>query len=522
MGALTLKVFSNEVRDWELIDHESFDPTSSFGVSLKLSLRGNKICQVEPNDSKYPWITDKARLFFDGMFVKDEINKTKKVWNSFFLDLFDLMYFTDHLNFQKKKIFFIIFLFENINIEVLNLLYLMSQKISSLKLRRLNFFYGENDFEINYQLSTSVQPHYLAKSTLAILLNTDLRYEGYLLNLKLRQRFFKGNFKTFSVGSLLNLTFPTVNLGSNFNTLKILSEGVHLVCQEFKTSCFPILITNTEFFKRKDSKSIFEVFKKTIFNCLNVLNHNLSSAGINTVLNFLPLSESDFCTYYSLYFVNAPIKSSSNFKNFVELFLLNSLSKSKKKNQNKLFIDQNANYNQNNFFTKIKKKFCSNYYDLPCNLFLEDSETFIDTQGIFKRSTKIISLKPPSKSSWQILRKIFVKTNSVFFYNQKKDYNIVNFDVTNSTNFKNYSAFLFYATQMFTNLSFYLTKQNLPYFDSKILNSIKKTKTKIRLTKLKSWLDDFFSENGKNSFSQNSLILNNCSKNLRKNLTNFF
>jgi hypothetical protein len=45
---------------------------------------------------------------------------------------------------------------------------------------------------------------------------------------------------------------------------------------------------------------------------------------------------------------------------------------------------------------------------------------------------------------------------------------------------------------------------------------------KLLNTKVKSWLDDFFNNNGKDSFSYNSSVLVNCSKITRSSTTNFF
>jgi hypothetical protein len=36
MGALTLKAFSDELREWEFIEGEGIDPTDSFGVQSKI------------------------------------------------------------------------------------------------------------------------------------------------------------------------------------------------------------------------------------------------------------------------------------------------------------------------------------------------------------------------------------------------------------------------------------------------------------------------------------------------------
>ena len=158
---------------------------------------------------------------------------------------------------------------------------------------------------------------------------------------------------------------------------------------------------------------------------------------------------------------------------------------------------------------------------MPSNLFLEDNETFVNTQGLIKRTTKLIHFKKDSKTNWQITRKFYANTKSVVFFNNKKDNNLINFDSVNSFNFKNYTNFQFYAVQTLTSLSFYLTKKNSPLTVSPVI-SVKPVKTKVLNTKVKGWLDDFFNGNGKDSFSYNSSVLVNCSKITRSSTANFF
>jgi len=529
MGALTLKVFSNELREWELIEAEAIDPTNSFGVSLRLSLRENQIYLAEPNDPETPWITDKARLFFDGMFIDKSNNKDNTIlWESFFKNFCEQLYFIDYLNFKKKTVFSLVFIFENLSLEVLNILYLLKQNNSLIKVRQAEIYNVNNDLEINYQLNDSLNSSCLTKSNLALLLNTNSRFEGYVLNLSLRQRIFRGDFKLLSIGSMLNLTFPIEDLGSNFNVIRSIAEGTHFTCQSFKTSNNPLLITNTEFFKRKDSKIFFNVLQKAnIFktnnNNLNILSHSLSFVGTNSLTKFLPLASEDLKNFFGFYFINVSLKASSNVKHCIQLHLLKLLSQNNPtQNIQNFFVNQSSDFNNMDFLNKFRGKVYKNYYHLPSNLFLEDSETFINTEGVIKRTTKLISYKKNAKSNWQIIRKIYFKTKLAIFFNQKKDNDIINFDSINIFNFKNYLMLHFYATQTFTNFSFYLTKQNLPYFKFKLKSDIKKTKTKIFFTKLKNWLDDFFTGNGKDFFSYNSSVLMNCSKISRMSSTNFF
>ena len=518
-----MKVFSDELREWEFIEGEGIDPTDSFGVNLRLSVREDQIFLAEPSDLDTPWLTDRGRLFFDGMFEKsvsdDIIN-----WSHFFESLAESIYFFDHLNLQKQNSLSLTVVFENVSIEIINMLYLIEQSYSFVKLRKAENFNIDNDFEVA-QLNSTLNKSKLFMSNLGIVLNTNTRHEGYALNLSLRQRFLKGDFKLLYIGSILDITLPVSNLGSNMSIMQSISEGTHLSCQDIKNSDFPLLITNTEIFKRKDSKHLIKMLKytgiiNTAWNGLNILNHSISSAGVNSLNTFLPISSEDFGNFFGLYFINTSLNSVPNIKKLIDLQLLNILFSSNQSNA-KFFIDQNNNTENKDIYEKLKSKMVQKYSYLPNNLFLEDNETFINTQGLFKRITKLINFKKDSKSNWQIIRKFYANSKTLSYLNNKKDNNIVNFDCINVFNYKNYINFQFNAVNALTSLSFYLNKQNKPMIKS--LNSpIKDTQSKVFNTKLKNWLDDFFMGNGKDSFSYNSSVMSKSSKIIRINSTNFF
>jgi hypothetical protein len=307
--------------------------------------------------------------------------------------------------------------------------------------------------------------------------------------------------------------------------VKALAEGTHLVCQDIKNAEFPLIISNTELFKRSDSKIFTQVFKyasllETAWSGLNVLNHNISNAGIQSLNKFLPLSSEDLGNFFGLYYINVSLNATANMKKLTELYLLNVLS-TKTSFNNKIFVDQNSKSSNKVVYNKLKNKMFKDYFYLPSNLFLEDSETYINTQGLIKRTTKLLHFKKDAKTNWQITRRMYANSKSLIFFNNKKDNNIFNFDSINSFNFKNYVNFQFYAVQTLTSFSFYLNKQNSPITKSLIL-PLKSSKIKVYDTKMKNWLDDFFNNNGKDSFSYNSSVLINCSKIMRSSTTNFF
>ena len=256
----------------------------------------------------------------------------------------------------------------------------------------------------------------------------------------------------------------------------------------------------------------------TAWNGVNVLNHNISNVGIQSLNKFLPLCAEDIINFFGVYYINVSLNSISNVKKLTELHLLN-IFNNKNSFKNTMFVDQNVKSLNKSFYEK--NQIFKDYFHLPSNLFLEDNETYINTQGLIKRTTKLIHFKKEAKTNWQITRKLYSNTKSLMFFNNTKDSNLINFDCINSFNFKNYVNFQFYAVQTLTSLTFYLTKKNLPI--TKPLNSsIKSSKTKVLDTKVKNWLDDFFNNNGKDSFSYNSSVLVNCSKIARSSSTNFF
>ena len=400
----------------------------------------------------------------------------------------------------------------------MNLLYILEQNNFFIKLRRVDSTYIDNDFESNYLLNDSISKSKLHSSTLGLLLNTDPRHEGYVLNLNLRLRFLKGDFKLLSIGSFLDITLPVYCVGSNVNALVRINEGTHLSCQDIKSSNFPILITNTELFKRKGLKHIFKILKSTnfisnIWNGVNVLNNNLSNAGIMTLSSFLPLSREDCINFLGFYSINAELNSIGNFKKIIDLKLLNLIDSSLNFKPH-IFLDQNPN--------SINKIINSdNYYYLPNNLFLEDSETYVNTEGLVKRTTKLLNHKKNSKTNWQIIRKLYSISTELSYLEKTKNTQFADFDFINLFNYKNYINFQFLPSQNLVSFSFYLNKKNKP-FSLNFHQNFKISKMKVFETKMKYWLDDFFINNGRDSFSHNSSVLLNCSKISRSLSANFF
>ena len=274
VGALTLKPYPFLSRNWELKNTNAIDFSDGFGTNLEVSLKNNQIVKIIPGydicSNTTPWISDKTRFSFNGMFSPTrivtgliEFESIQKIpassWKVLIKEIVLTLYFQDHLSkhFLKKNNLVIVFGNE-INIEVLNLLNIFANKYNFIKLRKFTGKKINNDIESNFlmQSHTSYKEK-LKDSTLSLLIGTYTRYEGIQLNVKLRNRYLKGNFQVFTLGSTKNFTFPTINIGINLKKLKDIVEGNSLICQNLISSTQPIVHYNSYHTNRKDSFEIF-------------------------------------------------------------------------------------------------------------------------------------------------------------------------------------------------------------------------------------------------------------------------
>lgn len=251
----------------------------------------------------------------------------------------------------------------NTSLEVLNLLNALTRKYSFFKLRRVDSQNINVDLEQNYLLDLNLN-NKIAISDTCWLIGINPRYEGSKLNLRLRSRYLQGNFKIIQIGSLLNLTFPNVNLTSNTKILKSLVEGNNLFCQEFVHSLNPILISNAQIFKRKDSfgfANLLNFLSKhiTLFsqsndkNRLNILHPSLGSVGFLNFTSLKPVQNKDLKNATGVYFLNNSF-ANSNVKKLLNLKLLNFFQEHVQ--ENKILITQH-NILDTKLITGLKKGF---------------------------------------------------------------------------------------------------------------------------------------------------------------------
>lgn len=543
VGALTSKPYPFVQRSWELKSVNSIDFSDGFGENLQIYLKNNKIVKVLPgynvSTKSINWITNKTRFSFDSMFSPErqlqgfictKKNKTPffSNWKALFNEIMICLYFQDHLNKHFLTINALIIVFSNtLSIEVLNLLLVLARKYSFILLKTLEPFKINTDLESNFITNLLSKPLNLASSDLCLLISINTRYESSFLNLKLRQRFLKGNFKILSLGSLLDLPFFSAYLGANSKSIRTITEGNHFFCQELTSYINPLLVSSSELFQRKDSHSFFNLLQNIQQNInLTTANNsrtNIISSSVNTVgLNYLDVfpsfSATDLKNSYGIFFLNTNFIA-ANLKKIIEFKLLNYFRT--ENDLAKVLIDQN-NTAQNSFFENLQKSYnIYSYLFLPAKVFFETNGTYTTTEGIFKKSTRITSSEEKQpKENWQIIRKIFSCSKNISFLSNFKDNTRIIFNANSQYNFQNFITFQNYATHSLTPINFQSNTGSCFILPESVKKFFLPQPAKTFETKLQYWLDDFYLK-GKESSARFSAVNIKSSKLLLKNSTNF-
>ena len=353
MGALTLKPFSDESREWELFESEGLDLTDSFGVSLRFSVRENKIFLAEPWDIKTPWITDRGRLFFEGASKLIHENSASEVsWMDVFTQVKLVLYFLDHFKYKNFQLNnqMLSFVFRHSNLETLNMLSELERQISYVQVFTDKQPLTPVNTEDQYKVDSTFSMPKLLYSSSVLLIGTNTRYEGYVINLALRQRFLKGNFNIFNIGPDLSLTVPSHNVGSTISTLKSVTEGTSPFCQALSKALLPVILINTEFFKRPGANRLLDLLealkpKISQHSPTSVMSDSISLTGANYLKPFRGFTHQNFANSLAIYCVNCDIevnKSFSKILNLKQLGFKNSNFTSA--NESKLIFDQSLKY----------------------------------------------------------------------------------------------------------------------------------------------------------------------------------
>lgn len=388
VGALTSKPFTFKARSWELKKKEAVDIMDGIGSNIKVDIFNNEIVRILPKTNfniNKEWISNKTRFFFDSLkyqrikypLLKDKDNKFNKIsWFEALNIINQKLITTDSTNIKS-------IIGDLIDLESL---FLLKKNLNKLGIYNINYekFLNNNNFKINSDITSNFLFQNTLKnideSDLCLIINSDIRQEGSILNIHLINRLKKGNFKVAYVGNKVDFTYPINNLGLTLDILIKIITGKHSFCKDLKKAKNPIIIFGENIINQKNGFFLISKLKN-----LSFLNNNINFFNSkNSLMNFLEIN-----------FTNTKL----NLKNSKIFYLYNTNLKNKLIKKKNNFIIY-----QGHHFTEDAQN--SNLI-LPGLTFLEKKGTYLNIEGFIQKNEQILNLNTEQRQDLIIFKNIY-------------------------------------------------------------------------------------------------------------------
>lgn len=243
------------------------------------------------------------------------------------------------------------------------------------------------DLPVFYQFNNTFAD--LEKSDFIFLIGTFPRFEGSVLNMRIRKHFFNKEVCVGYIGEYNNFTYPITHLGISTKTLLQIVEGTHLFCKKLRTFKNPLIIYGSSLGFRVDGKILQNLIKflskKLFLNLQNSINLNCLHS------NFM---QTHFCELGVVLNAKNFLYKLSLDKNFLERhthFLLTHGNTNINAASGNVICALNTHLNSNSSF---KSKFT-----LPINTSTERDSLCINTQGFVQKAFKSTSSSKLSRNS---------------------------------------------------------------------------------------------------------------------------
>ncbi len=462
VGALTSKPYAFTARPWELRTAESVDVLDSLGSNIFIDFKETEALRVLPRlneDLNEEWISDRIRFSYDAI-RRQRINDIYLRVN----DKFVQQDWSDCLTLLKNKVNnsnVLILVPSSIDIQSFNLLKSLANK-SNVRLACVDSSLARS-YNTVWQNSATILD--LEKSDICFLLGVNPRYEGAVLNIRIRAQYLKGNYSIVQIGAPYKANITTNFLGISLNEIFNMFEGRSPLQQVISSAKQPYFVIGDALTKRLDLN--------LIYTHLNQLNTNSKILHLSAKIN----------TNHSIF------QNVRKFK-MQDLMWSDTIMS--------LYLDDNQATRKILNAGKSKFKIWGNSNGsvaaslndliLPLTSFVEEENEYVNAESRYLRTTQVFA---PVKStrSLSVLAQALGATNKLvnpFSY-------LVNDEVYNA-----YAS----ANKVFTT-----------YINTKVENS-----DLCSLLPLKSTVEDFYLVD---SFTRSSQIMGQCSSIYRKRAVNF-
>jgi NADH-quinone oxidoreductase subunit G len=270
VGALTSKPYAFAARPWELRKTESIDVMDAVGSNIRVDARGKEVMRVLPrlnDDVNEEWISDKTRYACDGLkrqrldvpYVRRGGKLQPASWNEAFAEIAAKLRGLD-------------------GSRIAAIAGDLADMEAMLALKELMQGLGSSNIDCRQDgaaLDPACRAGYLFNSTIAgieqadalLLIGSNPRTEGTLVNARIRKRWTMGGFRIASIGPVRPLTYPVEQLGDDAGLLAQIADGTHPFAAVLRQAKRPMLILGQGALARADGAALLAAVRRIAESC---------------------------------------------------------------------------------------------------------------------------------------------------------------------------------------------------------------------------------------------------------------
>lgn len=299
VGALTSAPYAFTARPWELRKTESVDVFDAVGSNIRIDVRGGEVLRVLPRlneDVNEEWISDKTRYAIDGLkrqrldrpYVRKGGKLQPATWEEAFQTIAAKLSGLDGSKIAAVA-------GDQVDVETLVAYKDLLTALGSANLEsRQDGAAFDASVRAGYLFNTGIAG--IEQADAILLIGTNPRKEGAIVNARIRKRFLQGGVKIGVIGEKADLTYEYEHIGADGAALLQIANGSHPFVEVLKNAKNPMLIVGSGALARTDGAAIQTVARNIAvdnnmvrddWNGFNVLHAAASRVGALDV-GFLP------------------------------------------------------------------------------------------------------------------------------------------------------------------------------------------------------------------------------------------
>ena len=302
VGALTSKPSAFTARPWEYRKTETIDVMDAIGCNIRVDARGNEVMRVLPRlneDVNEEWINDKTRFAIDGLkrqrldqpYVRVSGKLQPATWDEAFKVLAAKLKATSAMRSAALAG----------DLADCESMFALKCLMQSLGVSNMDCRQDGADYDVStraaYIMNSGIAG--IEKADAILLIGTNPRHEGTLVNARIRKRWLRGGCRVGLIGAAVDLGYPYQNLGASPSMIGDVMQERHPFAAILKNAKNPMLIIGAGALARPDgaalhvaARELAEKFNmvRPDWNGFNVLQLAASRVG-GLDLGFLPQTD---------------------------------------------------------------------------------------------------------------------------------------------------------------------------------------------------------------------------------------